>query len=396
MCYQNYDHASGIDMATKQINDLQSHGVVDLFCGAGGLSAGFERIGFPIISAVDNNNDILDTFEYNHNCTPINLDLSNENVLEANYMNVKTNSFTPNDIDVVIGGPPCKGFSQANHQTGTADNPKNSLLLNYINLAMDIDPEVIVLENVPNMLSVGDGYFKKEVYSRLHSGGYHVISQELSAENFGVPQRRCRVFILASREKELTPPSTFEPEFRDPPSIRDAIFDLPDLPEGGGGSDRMEYDPRLSSDFDKIEDMSYIKKMRENIEEDQIYNHQSTRNREKTYERFSHIPQGGNWKDIPEELMDNYKNLDRTHDNIYLRLSEDDLAKTVANFRKQMMIHPTEDRLLTVREAARLQSFPDDYRFTGDKITIKQQMVGNAVPLNLAEAVAKSVAGYFV
>lgn len=382
-------------MTTEQNSELQSHGTVDLFCGAGGLSAGFERAGFPIISAVDKNNDILGTYEYNHNCKPTELDLSNEIDVAPIYDNIRENGYSSQDADIVIGGPPCKGFSQANHQTGTADNPKNSLLLNFVDIALELNPEIIVLENVPNMLSMGEGHFKNEVFNRLNDNGYHIISQELSAEDFGVPQRRCRVFILACRERELTPPSEFESEFRDPPSIREAIFDLPDLPEGGGGSEVMEYDPGLSAGFDKIGDMSYIKKMRENIDDGTLFNHQSTRNREKTYRRFSHIPQGGNWEDIPKELMDNYENLDRTHDNIYLRLSEDDLAKTVANFRKQMMIHPTENRLLTIREAARLQSFPDDYRFTSDKITIKQQMVGNAVPVNLAEAVARSVAEYF-
>jgi len=165
-------------------------------------------------------------------------------------------------------------------------------------------------------------------------------------------------------------------------TVGDSLFDLPKLPTGGGGAEVMEYDGPPHSE--------YAEEMRSDVDQT-LYNHQTTINREKTVERFEHVPQGGNWEDIPAELMDNYTDRSRTHGHIYYRLEEDEPALTVANFRKSMMLHPTQDRLLSIREAARLQSFPDDYRFISSRISDKQQMVGDAVPVKLAEAIGTAV-----
>ena len=383
-------------MGRSWSTELHSYGILDLFCGAGGLSAGFERAGFPIISAADNNEKAIQTYEFNHECEPIAADLTNDSALPKLRQNINTNGYSPKDIEVVIGGPPCKGFSQANKQTGNLENPKNDLASRFVEIALDFDPKVVVMENVPNMLSMNDGHFKEKILKRLQSFDYNVTAEEVRADRFGVPQTRNRAFIIAVDEGKPPVISELASHFPTPVKVKNAIFDLPDLPTGGGGSEVMEYTPHLLSKFKSVSDTSYIEDMRENADPEKVHNHKSTRNREKTYRRFKHIPQGGNWKDIPSDLMDNYKNLERTHDNIYHRLSEDELAKTVANFRKQMMIHPIEDRLLTVREAARLQSFPDDYRFVNSGICAKQQMVGNAVPVRLAEGVALAVSSYLL
>jgi DNA (cytosine-5)-methyltransferase 1 len=357
--------------------------IVDIFCGAGGLSMGFARAGFSILLGVDNDERALKTYSYNHDCDYLNLDLSQQN--SAKTVANAVNRISENeDVDVVIGGPPCQGFSQANVQTRSADNPLNGLARRFLDVVKEIEPTCVVLENVPQLLTMYEGKFKKSIVNTLEDFGYFVDHEVLSADDFGVPQARKRVFFIGSK---IGPPSFPEEALGKIPT-KNAIFDLPPLPKGGGGSEVMEYNPTKNPSYEEITDFGYIDSLRSGIEEDIIYNHQSTRNRERTFRRFEHIPPGGNWRDIPEELMDNYTDRSRTHDHIYQRIDQNDVSKTVANFRKQMMIHPTQDRLLSIREAARLQSFSDDYQFVGGGRCAKQQMVGNAVPVRLAEAVA--------
>lgn len=375
-----------------KMDDSGEFTAIDLFCGAGGLSKGFERAGFSIAAAIDNDPDVAETYEHNHGFRPLICDISGPAVAEKLKDQLSNRNCSVNDVDAVIGGPPCKGFSQANVRRST-DHPLNGLPKRFLDLVEEFDPQAVVMENVPNILRMSDGSFKADILDELRNLGYNAKVEKLNAEKFGVPQARRRVFFVGVKKGHPPFPSHNLTD-ADYVPVKNAIFDLPELPTGGGGKHKMAYDPKESDDYIKITSKKYINEMRSGASPNVIYNHKSTVNREKTYERFKHVPQGGNWRDIPAELMDNYNNREQTHDHIYQRLEEDSLAKTVANFRKQMIIHPTQDRLLTIREAARLQSFSDDYRFINDSICVKQQMVGNAVPVKLAESVGRSVITY--
>ena len=370
--------------------------VVDLFSGPGGLSTGFENAGFETVVAVDNSEPAVATFDENHNCTPILADM--KEIEPATILSRASEAgYNPDEIDVVIGGPPCKGFSLANMQTRSLDNPMNNLFYHFLRTVRAIDPEAVVMENVPGILSMGkdDEKVPDTIVSQLREMGYTVQYKKLKAECYGVPQARRRVFFVGVKQGTPSFPSPTHNEsgkqltlgkhsdsLQPVVTVGDAVMDLPDLPAGGGGSEKMEYDREPHSKF--------AEEMREdsgNI----LYDHQTTVNKSKTVERFKHIPQGGNWENIPAELMENYTDRSRTHGHIYYRLEEDEPALTVANFRKSMMTHPTQDRLLSVREAARLQSFPDEYRFVSDSLSDKQQMVGDAVPVRLAQAVGREI-----
>lgn len=370
--------------------------VVDLFSGPGGLSTGFINAGHRIVTALDESDPAVETYSYNHDHDPLHRDIRDTATDEIRD-HVASQGADPEQVDVVVGGPPCKGFSMANMQTRSPDNPKNDLFMHFLRVVQDLDPDVVVMENVPGLLSMGreEGEVKDIIQTELREFGYTVQHRVLSAEQYGVPQARSRVFFVGVKEgtppfptpthtdggkqKTLTNNATaLEPVV----TAGEALLDLPELPAGGGGEPVMEYDEEPHSD--------YAEEMRADVD-DTLYNHKTTVNREKTRERFRHIPQGGNWEDIPAELMDDYTDRSRTHGHIYYRLEEDEPALTVANFRKSMMVHPTQDRLLSVREAARLQSFPDDYRFVSSRISDKQQMVGDAVPVKLAEAIGRAV-----
>ena len=360
--------------------------VVDIFCGAGGLSAGFSKAGYNIVTGVDNNEHSLNTFEANHECNPVLADIQKPDILNKIRDSIQRNGYDAEDIDIVIGGPPCRGFSMANVQSDPAKHPLNNLPSRFLQIVERIDPEAVLIENVPRLLTISDGKFKNLIQSRLRSLGYNVAPGVLKAEQFGVPQKRRRVFFMGIKSSKpvLPDPNQSRFGFELPVTVGEAISDLPNLPTGGGGKMEMEY-PTPESEISQ-----YAQEMRRNESEGLIMNHRTTKNQENTYRRFKHIPQGGNWKDIPEKLMGNYSNRQRTHDHIYQRLIEDKPSKTVANFRKQMMVHPTQNRLLSVREAARLQSFPDDYHFKGGSFNARQQMVGDAVPVNLAYSIAKA------
>lgn len=370
--------------------------VVDLFSGPGGLSTGFCNAGFRIVGAVDKSEPAVETYSYNHDHEPLSRDVREMDVDELTEQVTKQGA-NPDGVDVVIGGPPCKGFSTANMQTRSPDNPKNDLFMHFLRLVRGLDPRVAVMENVPGLLSMGreEGAVKNVIQNELRDLGFTVRHRVLNAERYGVPQARSRVFFIGV--KEGTPPfptpshtdggkqktlTNAVDDLEPVVTVGDALLDLPELPAGGGGAEVMEYDAKPHSE--------YAEEMRANVD-DTLYNHKTTVNREKTQKRFEHIPQGGNWEDIPAELMDDYTDRSRTHGHIYYRLEEDEPALTVANFRKSMMVHPTQDRLLSVREAARLQSFPDDYRFVSSRISDRQQMVGDAVPVKLAEAIASEV-----
>jgi len=231
----------------------------------------------------------------------------------------------------------------------------------------------VLFENVRGIIETEGGLFCDTIIQDLNEAGYTCSCCVLCASGFGVPQVRSRFFLIASRHGIAV--NIPEPISRPPVSVREAIADLPSLPNGAGEDYRL-YPRKAQSDF--------ARSMRNG--NSGCNGHLVTKNATHIIERYKHIPQGGNWENIPCALMANYSDRTRCHTGIYRRLRENQPSVVLGNYRKNMLIHPWENRGLSVREAARLQSFPDWYEFQGS-IGFQQQQVGNAVPPLLAKAV---------
>ena len=227
------------------------------------------------------------------------------------------------------------------------------------------------------------GFFLKAICDDLHKLNYTPSFKILNAADFGVPQKRERLFIVASKHGIAFdfPIGKFADKHV---TVAEAFHDLPKL-QNGSTEAKLNYKKKAVSE--------YAKSLRGNKRI--VTQNYISKNSDLIIQRYKHIKQGNNWQDIPIELMSNYKDHTRCHGSIYRRLSEDKPAVIISNYRKSMMIHPTEDRGLSVREAARLQSFPDHYQFIGS-LDQKQQQVGNAVPPLLAEAIFKKIKEYSI
>ena len=336
----------------------------DLFSGAGGLALGAEMAGIKVINAIEFDKNAAATYSFNHAKT---------NLIVDDIVNVKTiNKLPENKISILFGGPPCQGFSISNQRTRNKKNPSNWLLLEFIRIAKIIMPDWIVFENVKGIIETEKGFFRDYIIKILHDMGYKSSWNVLCSSNFGVPQYRARFFLIASKHGYSVefPENLTNKKL----SVKEAIGDLPSL-ENGSNIDYLPYK--------KINPSKYAKTMR--ISQG-CTGHLVTKNAPYVIERYPHIKQGGNWSDIPEKLMENYNDRMRCHSGIYYRLDAKEPAITIGNYRKAMLIHPWENRGLSVREAARLQSFPDSYVFKGS-MGFQQQQVGNAVPPLLAKAV---------
>jgi DNA (cytosine-5)-methyltransferase 1 len=209
--------------------------------------------------------------------------------------------------------------------------------------------------------------------------GYTCSWEILDASDFGVPQTRSRFFLIGSKHGKAVefPQVTYKPKA----TVKQAFDDLPKL-ENGANEDKLEYSHKART--------NYAKSLRGELTS--CTGHLVSKNSNSVIERYAYIPQGGNWENIPETLMENYTDRNRCHTGIYYRLTENAPSITIGNYRKAMVVHPKEDRGLSVREAARLQSFPDDYQFVGS-IGFQQQQVSNAVPPLLAKAVFETIVG---
>lgn len=278
---------------------------------------------------------------------------------------------------VLFGGPPCQGFSYSNPRHRKRSNPKNWLYEEFLRIAGILHPNWIVLENVRGFKDTAGGFFLRSVLEGLMSLGFKAVDYTVNALHFGVPQDRSRHFIVANRlGLDLGSP---QHNGARRVTVDEAIGDLPILANGNSIS-TMTYGVSPPS--------RYGIRMRKNATE--CYNNLVTRNSPHVVARYRHIPQGGNWQDIPNELMRNYTDKSRCHTGIYHRLDPNEPSVVIGNYRKNMLIHPNQQRGLSVREAARLQSFPDSYLFSGS-IGFQQQQVGNAVPPLLAKSVFDTI-----
>lgn len=304
--------------------------VLDFFCGAGGLSQGFEDAGYRVVGAVDVNDDFLDTYRKN---APSHTTVLNEDLAAIDPEDLKA-KFGVESVPVVIGGPPCKGFSLAGKRD--KDDERNELVFHFFNHAFAYNPDIIVMENVPGILSMDVLPYVEEL---CDDNGYDVQYKKLNAADYGVPQSRERVVTVATRhDSDVTfsfPSSTVS----SPVTVRDAIIDA---------------------------DISGLPN-----HEDTLTNHQQS-----TVEALEEL-------DFEESRYDNYS-------ESWKRLHPDKPAPTVKENHGAPFVHPFEPRVGTVRECAILQSFPNDFEFVGSKSN-QLKVVGNAVPPKLAEAVARQI-----
>lgn len=346
---------------------------IDLFAGAGGLSLGAQLAGVTVTHAIEENAAAAETYRTNHPHTQ---------VIESDIRSVSPISFSRGSIKLLFGGPPCQGFSTSNQRTRSAENPKNWLFSEFFRFANASRPDWVVLENVKGLRETAEGHFKDLILGELESLGYSTALWVLCASDFGVPQKRHRLFFVG-RRKGIVPPAPISTKKN--VTVRHALADLPPLTIGAN-KDTLPYLKAARS--------HYAKQMRGNLTE--CSGHLVTANNSTVRKRYPHIPQGGNWQDIPKRLMHNYTNLvdaRSRHTGIYKRLRWDEPSIVIANYRKNMLVHPDQHRGLSVREAARLQSFPDSYRFCGS-IGLQQQQVSNAVPPLLAKAVFNQILYY--
>ena len=344
---------------------------IDLFSGAGGMSLGAEACGIRVRYAVENDRDAAATFELNHSAT---------NLVNRDIRHLGAQDFVGLDRrepTILFGGPPCQGFSTSNQKNRDLTNENNWLFREYLRLAGLILPDWLIFENVKGLLETEGGYFLDAVLTGFRRIGYATSHFVLNSADFGVPQRRNRLFISGSLHGvEISKPTPTCDRYV---TVKQAIGDLPNL-ENGDVPDCARYSRKAQNAFALA--------MRGDLTS--CYNNLVTNNAAHILKRYAYIPQGGNWEDIPRRLMRSYSDARRCHTGIYRRLCATEPSVVIGNFRKNMLVHPWKDRGLSVREAARLQSFPDTFRFAGS-IGFQQQQVGNAVPPLLARAVFQAV-----
>ena len=332
------------------------------------MSLGASLAGVEVVVAVERDNHAAGTYRKNHPTCNLFIDDICEIASDAIASIPKGSKPT-----VVFGGPPCQGFSYSNTRTRSLQNQTNWLFEEYLRFVEIWKPDFVVFENVRGIIDTAGGLFLKMVTERLRQLQYTLTSGVLNAKDYGVPQDRARFFLVGSRHKnKLMLPRT---SGASTPTVKDAIGDLPALRNGASQS-WLPYGSQRPS--------SYANKLRR--ARDLSPNHLVTRNAEYILQRYQHIPQGGNWESVPDSLMENYRDRTRCHTKIYHRLKLNSPSTVIGNYRKNMLIHPTQHRGLSVREAARIQSFPDSYEFIGS-IGCQQQQVGNALPPLLAKAV---------
>lgn len=381
-----------------------SHYMIDLFAGAGGLSCGLEQAGFTPILANELVQQYANTYKINHPNTKVIIG----DICKINEKEIHSIVNQYGQIDLIAGGPPCQGFS-VNAPIRSLDDPRNSLFKEFLRIAAEIQPKAILIENVPGIISLGKGTVVQQIYSFLEKLNYKVEHRILFAGHYGVPQMRFRTVFIAIKNR--TAPILFPlPQYaatavgnfknskelcfnleysnlnqlKEKVSVWDAISDLPNI-IGTEKQGIYEYTNPPQSKF-----QIYLRK-----NSTKITSHFCSKLSKLNIERLKYIPQGGSWRDIPFELLPNgLKKAKRSdHTRRYGRLKPDELCSTImtkCDPHWGSFFHPTQNRALSVREAARIQSFPDYYYFTGT-MTQQYEQVGNAVPPLLAKAIGSEI-----
>ena len=341
---------------------------IELFSGCGGLSKGFMDAGFNIIVGVDNDQAALNTFVLNHNGAKVlNADLSKQETFDE----IKRIAGKRN-IDVILAGPPCQGFSLTGPRN--FDDPRNKLYLAVLEMVKQYQPKGFIIENVPGMATMYKGQVKEEVLKRFRKMGYNIKCQILCSADYGVPQLRKRLVYMGVRadigmpkftEKLLSPDHYI--------TCKEAIDDLPSR-EIDLGEDIDQYSNEPHTDYQRL--------MRGECKV--LRNHVATAHKQFVKDTIALVPEGGNWKDLPPGVGES-----RKFHEAWTRYNGNKPSRTIDTGHRNHF-HYKYNRVPTVRENARLQSFPDDFVFTGTK-TQQNRQVGNAVPPLLGYHLAKAL-----
>lgn len=332
--------------------------VVDIFCGAGGLSHGFRQRGFEIVGGVDIDEDCRYAFESNNGAPFIRRDVAALKAPEVNAL------FTPGRARILVGCAPCQPFSTYNQKN---EDPKWQLLRQFGNLVDAVRPDVLSMENVPRLLAFKDGSVFKRFVKKLRDAQYHVVWDVLYGPDFGLAQTRSRLVLLASRLGAIDLPNpTHKGRHR---TVRDEIGRLPALTHG------------QTNDKDTL--------------------HRASRLSNINARRIAAATPGGSWKDWATSLVAKCHTVEtgRGYSSVYGRMEWDEPSPTITTqfygFGNGRFGHPEQDRALSLREGALLQGFPRDYEFVapGEAVHFTKvgRLIGNAVPVKLAAAIAKSV-----
>lgn len=389
---------------------MKKYNILDLFAGAGGFSLGFEMAdNYRIIGGVESDKWAAETFIANH--PDAKMLVGNIQEFTEEFL---IKSFSEK-IDIVIGGPPCQGYSIANKNSGDPKDPRNSLFEEFLRVGNIFQPKIMLMENVPNLLNARTE--KKElvldiIRIELEKLGYTVYHALLQASNFGVPQIRKRLFVLASKDELLLPfpnpthsvSKTNGELFSLPkcPTLWDAISDLPSI-EAREGAEVMDYDKEISNDYQRLLRNNSFK----------VFNHKAMNHTKRMVERFCSMSWGDSTSDVADHLKPQKRNGNgeisgKAYDQNNRKMHPDKPCHTIAASFYANFVHPYKNRNFTAREGARIQSFPDTYIFKGKPTVVSKRLlqregrneenylcqynqIGNAVPPLLAKAIAQNL-----
>ena len=374
-----------------------SHNFIDLFSGCGGLSLGMEHAGFNLIFASDFDQYACETFRCNHSISP-------DDVYEGDIriLNEHIGDYAAKfeDVALVCGGPPCQGFSNANRNHRLIDDPRNVLYKEYLKFLKEVRPKFFLIENVRGMAKKIDE-IKEDIRTYL-GDEYDVDYTILNAKDFGVPQNRVRFILIGNRIGEsskkilhnIVAYSSKCPRF----TLDDAIGDLPELKPNTvmNNTRRENEDIGFVSVSYHYKDTEFRRFINGDRSIEVLFNHKNRYNQPRDIEIFRRLPQGANSLDPSIADIMPYKRRNDIFTDKYYRLVPDTVCKTITAHMQQdcnMYIHPTQPRGLSPREAARIQTFPDDFKFHGPMSRWYRQ-IGNAVPVKLAEAIGKELIQY--
>jgi len=345
--------------------------ILDLFSGAGGFSYGMEKNkNFVTEVALDFNPKALDTFKHNmpHAETVVG------DITDAGVKDLVVQLSKKHHVNMIIGGPPCQGFSLKGKKLGL-DDPRNFLFNEYLNLVRELQPEVFVIENVKALLSTSAGWFKDQIVAKVGEMGYKVQYGVLTASDFGVPQARQRAIFICSKSFKIPLPA---PNCKAVVTVRDAISDLAYL-NASEGSFEQDYSTDAVSAYQKL--------MRKGSP--RLYNHKASNHDDIAIKKLKLIPPECGKEHLPKNLHGKQQ-----FSGTWGRLKWDEVSPTIDTrfdaASNGTNNHPFLHRAITPREAARIQSFDDKFVFIGSKFYIRQQ-IGNAVPPLMAKAIADQI-----
>ncbi|MBE9236802.1 DNA cytosine methyltransferase [Anabaena aphanizomenioides LEGE 00250] len=372
-----------------------NNNIIDLFAGAGGLSTGFQLAGFEALCAIDTNKKALATYQHNFpNTKVIHQDIREVNPLELReYLGLRKE-----ELNAIIGGPPCQGFSRnIPAEYRYMDDPRNQLYKTFLAFVQEFRPLYVIMENVPEILTAYKGLFKYQITNQLELLGYKVISSSLNAANYGVPQTRARAFFIASLDRLIIMPHPTHNDIQSQHknekypyqtnllksnsslvTVKDAIGDLPELNAGEKyAEEKYPSEPQTT----------YQSLIRHNSTK--ITNHIARALSPIQMSRVKLLKEGQDARNLPPELAPK-----KHYSGAYGRLYWDQPAKTITRWvfhpGSGRFFHPTQNRTITIREAARLHSYPDTFHFLGTYTEMASQ-IGESVPPLLAKTIAECI-----